>query len=88
MAVSDLVNLSALLDASKCFELVRQHRWPEGMHCPGCDSAAIIRNGHDEQQPYRQRYRCKACYGRSMILAARCWRGITSRCGCGYCAFI
>jgi transposase-like protein len=61
MAVSDLVNLSALLDEAKCFELVRQHRWPQGARCPGCDSAAVTRNGHDETQPHRQRYLCKAC---------------------------
>jgi transposase-like protein len=64
MAVSDLVNLSALLDEAKCFALVRQHRWPEGVRCPGCDSAAVIRNGHDEGQPHRQRYLCKACGSR------------------------
>ncbi len=61
MAVSDLVNLSALLDEAKCFALVRQHRWPQGVRCPGCDSAAVVRNGHDETQPHRQRYLCKAC---------------------------
>ena len=61
MAVSDLVNLSALLDEAKCFALVRQHRWPQGARCPGCDSAAVVRNGHDETQPHRQRYLCKAC---------------------------
>lgn len=70
MAVSDLVNLSALLDEAKCFALVRQHRWPEGVRCPGCDSAAVIRNGHDEGQPHRQRYLCKACSGRFDDLTA------------------
>src|SRR5271166_2746262 len=64
MAVSELVNLSALLDDAKCFDLVRQHRWPQGVRCPDCDSAAVIRNGHDETQPHRQRYLCKACHGR------------------------
>src|SRR5208283_406742 len=64
MAVSELVNLSALLDDAKCFDLVRQHRWPQGVHCPDCDSAAVIRNGHDETRPHRQRYLCKACHGR------------------------
>jgi transposase-like protein len=64
MAVSDLVNLSALLDDAKCFALVRQHRWPRGVCCPDCGSAEVIRNGHDERQPQRQRYRCKACHGR------------------------
>jgi len=64
MAASDLVNLSALLDDAKCFALVRQHRWPEGARCPVCGSGAVIRDGHDDAQPCRQRYRCKACSGR------------------------
>jgi transposase-like protein len=64
MAVSELINLSALLDEARCFELVRQHRWPDGVRCPGCDSTAVIRNGHDEAQPHRQRYLCKTCHGR------------------------
>jgi len=29
-----------------------------------CDSGAVIRDGHDDTQPCRQRYRCKACAGR------------------------
>src|SRR5207245_4170291 len=64
MAVSDMVNLSGLLDEARCFELVRQHRWPDGVRCPDCDSAVVIRNGHDEGQRHRQRYLCKACHGR------------------------
>jgi len=59
-----LINLSALLDDAKCFALVRQHRWPEGVRCPVCDSRAVIRDGCDDTQPCRQRYRCKACAGR------------------------
>ena len=64
MAAIDLVNFSALLDDAKCFALVRQHRWPEGVRCPGCGSDAVIRDGCDDTQPCRQRYRCKACAGR------------------------
>ncbi len=64
MAVSDLINLSALLDEAKCFELVRNHRWPQGVRCTDCDSVAVICNGHDETQRHRQRYLCKACRGR------------------------
>ena len=60
----DLVNLSALLDDAKCFALVRQHRWPEGVRCPACGNTGVVRDGHDETQPQRQRYRCKACAGR------------------------
>jgi len=64
MAASDLVNLSGLMDDAKCFARVREHRWPEGVRCPACDSGAVIRDGCDDTQPHRQRYRCKACAGR------------------------
>ena len=64
MIASDLVNLSGLLDDAKCFALVRQHRWPEGVCCPGCDSFTVARDGCDDTQRARQRYRCKACAGR------------------------
>jgi Transposase zinc-ribbon domain len=64
MAGPDLVNLPALIDDAKCFALVRQHRWPEGVRCPFCTSPAVIRDGCDETQPCRQRYRCKECAGR------------------------
>src|SRR5918993_602478 len=64
MAASDLVGLSGLMDDAKCFAFVCQRRWPEGVHCPGCGSDAVIRDGCDDAQPDRQRYRCKACAGR------------------------
>ena len=64
MTASDLVNLSGLMDDAKCFAFVRQRRWPEGIRCPACDNDAVIRDGHDDTQPCRQRYRCKACSGR------------------------
>jgi transposase-like protein len=61
MTTPPLVNLSALIDDAKCFELVRQHRWPDGVRCPGCDSAAVARHGRDDTQQDRQRYRCTTC---------------------------
>ncbi len=64
MTAPDLVNLSGLMDDAKCFAFVRQHRWPEGVCCPGCSSNAVIRDGCDDTQRHRQRYRCKACAGR------------------------
>ena len=30
----NLVNLTSLIDDAKCFALVRQHRWPEGVAAP------------------------------------------------------
>ncbi len=53
MGVSGLVNLSALLDDAKYFELVRRYRWLRDVCCSGCDRATVIRNGRDETQPHR-----------------------------------
>jgi transposase-like protein len=59
-----LVNLSSLIDDAKCYALVRQHRWPDGVRCPRCASDAVARHGRDDTQPDRQRYRCAACGSR------------------------
>src|SRR3954464_761554 len=64
MPMPTLVNLPSLIDDAKCFELVRQHRWPEGVRCPSCGSASVARHGRDDTRPHRQRYRCKACGSR------------------------
>ena len=64
MAAPDPVNLSGLLDDAKCFALVRQHCWPDGVRCPACAGSAVVRDGCDDTQRRRQRYRCKACSGR------------------------
>ena len=64
MTAPDLVNLSALIDDARCFALVRQQRWPEGVRCPACGDGGVVRDGFDDTQPQRQRYRCKACAGR------------------------
>jgi transposase-like protein len=63
-APPSLVNLAALIDDARCFELVRQHRWPEGVRCPRCGSAAVARHGRDDREPHRQRYRCTGCGAR------------------------
>jgi len=64
MAAPDLINLSGLMDDAKCFAFVRQQRWPDGVQCSGCGSPAVVRDGCDDTQPARQRYRCKACASR------------------------
>ena len=64
MSSPTLVNLSSLIDDAKCYELVRQHRWPEGVRCPRCESAAVARHGRDDARPHRPRYRCAACGAR------------------------
>src|SRR3954464_13970120 len=64
MFSASLVNLSSLIDDAKRYALVRQQRWPEGVRCPGCGSAAVTHHGRDDTQRHRQRYRCKACAAR------------------------
>ena len=59
MTDGPFVNLSSLIDDGKCFDLIRQHRWPDGVRCPTCGSTAVARHGRDDTQPNRQRYRCK-----------------------------
>jgi transposase-like protein len=62
--MTSLVNLSSLIDDAKCHELVRQHRWPDGVRCPRCDDAPAARHGRDDARPHRQRYRCPTCGSR------------------------
>ena len=64
MSSPSLVNLLSLIDDAKCYELVRQHRWPGGIRCPRCGDAKVARDGRDDTQPHRQRYRCAACGAR------------------------
>jgi transposase-like protein len=59
-----LVNLSSLIDDARCYELVRQHRWPDGVRCPRCGSASVARDGRDDTRRHRQRYRCAGCGAR------------------------
>ena len=59
-----LVNLPSLIDDAKCHELVRQHRWPEGVRCPRCGGGSVTRHGRDDTRPHRQRYRCAGCGAR------------------------
>ncbi len=64
-----LVDLPSLIDDARCYELIRRHRWPDGVRCPRCGSASITRHGRDDAQPHRQRYRCAGCGARFDDLA-------------------
>lgn len=55
------VNISNLIDNFKCYETVRELRWTDGVICPSCGSKDIIKDGVDEVDSARQRYKCKAC---------------------------
>jgi transposase-like protein len=56
-----MINLQSLIDDAKCYETVRQLRWPEGVRCPRCDSTQVTKQGRDTTQPARQKYHCATC---------------------------
>jgi len=56
-----MVNIRNLIADLKCFQTVRDLRWPQGVTCPHCSCGRITKQGHDTTQPARQRYRCHAC---------------------------
>lgn len=59
-----LINLQTLIDEKKCYEILRQLRWSEGVSCPKCNSQHVVKRGFDEIQLSRQRYQCQACHFR------------------------
>ena len=59
-----ILNILNLIDDVKCFETVRQMRWPDGVTCPHCASPRVTKQGHDETQPARRKYECTACHRR------------------------
>jgi transposase-like protein len=63
-AMDILVNIQFLVDDAKCFDTVRRLRWPAGVRCARCGSNKAARDGHDDRQRERQRYRCPACQAR------------------------
>jgi transposase-like protein len=56
-----MINIQQLIDDAKCYESVRELRWPDGITCPHCNSREVIKRGHDERQAHRQRYACQSC---------------------------
>jgi len=56
-----MINIQHLISDAKCFEVVRELRWPDGIQCPECGANTIIKRGFHITQKYRQRYKCKHC---------------------------
>ncbi len=56
-----LLNIQRLMDDAKCYEVVRELRWPEGVVCPGCGGRQINKRGFHDHQAHRQRYECQEC---------------------------
>jgi len=56
-----MLNLQELIDDTKCFRVVRELRWPDGVSCPHCQTNKITKRGFHSTQPARQRYTCQTC---------------------------
>ena len=56
-----MVNIQQLIDDAKCFAVIRELRWPDGIRCPRCGSNKINKRGFHAHQAFRQRYRCQTC---------------------------
>lgn len=56
-----MITLTGLIDDAKCYEVVRQFRWPEGVRCPHCGSGWVAKRGKHEKYRERQRYCCNGC---------------------------
>ena len=57
-----MINLQNLIDDAKCYETVRELRWPEGVRCPHHDSVSVSQSGRDTTQVHRQKYYGKGCH--------------------------
>ena len=55
------IAIHRLIDDAKCYAMVRELRWPDGVCCPHCEGRQVVKNGHDTTEPCRQRYRCNDC---------------------------
>jgi transposase-like protein len=55
------VNIKNLIDEVRCYQTVRELRWPDGVACPSCQSTHVIKRGFDDTEPARQRYECHDC---------------------------
>lgn len=62
ITIEPVVNIQNLIDDAKCYQTVRKFRWPNGIVlCPLCDSKNVIKHGHHNTEPERQKYLCKTC---------------------------
>ncbi len=59
--IRNILNIRAIIDDAKCFQTVRELRWPDGVRCAHCESDSVVKHGRDETQPERQRYHCLSC---------------------------
>jgi len=57
-----MIHLQELIDDEKCFQVIRELRWPDGLvKCPHCGFHWVKKNGFHNTQTHRQRYYCNGC---------------------------
>lgn len=56
-----MLSIQDLIDDAKCYETVRDLRWPEGVRCPHCDNTLVNKRGFHNTEKHRQRYTCQQC---------------------------
>lgn len=56
-----MLNILNLIDDAKCYEMVRELRWPNGVRCAHCNHFWVIKRGFHNTSKQRQRYECKSC---------------------------
>jgi transposase-like protein len=55
------LNINNLIDENKCYDAIRQSRWPHGVDCPHCTPNKINKRGKNHRQQECRRYTCKKC---------------------------
>jgi DNA-directed RNA polymerase subunit RPC12/RpoP len=70
-----MVNIRDLIDEARCYQPVREMRWPDRILCPHCSSESVIKDGRDDTQSHRQRYLCHGCQRRFDDLTGTNLRG-------------
>ncbi len=80
-----LLNIQRLMDDAKCYEGVRDLRWPNGVRCPACGSERVNKRGLHDHQAHRQRYECQACGRQFDDLSGTIFEGHRQPRKRGYC---
>ncbi len=73
-----LVHITNLIDDAKCFETVRQLRWPDGVICPQCRSRHVTKDATTIPRRSGNVTSVMAAIAASMICRGPSSRAITS----------
>ena len=69
------IQIKNLIDDKKCYEIVRELRWSEGITCPHCNSKKVTKRGFHYNQAFRQRYSCSDCHAQFDDLTGTIFEG-------------